>query len=108
MGAQEWYSVPTAARCYDRSRLKPDATRSMSAGEADASGQVRAFLVLCARSGAVVVDLPLDEDVVVGRDAEADLRIDDELVSRRHALVRFDGALLMVRDLGSRNGTRVN
>ena len=46
--------------------------------------------------------------LVVGRGAEAGLRLDDAGVSRRHAEVRLDGDSATVIDLGSTNGTRVN
>jgi pSer/pThr/pTyr-binding forkhead associated (FHA) protein len=42
---------------------------------------------------------------VVGRADEADVRIDDERVSRRHLEVRRAGGSWHVRDLGSSNGT---
>src|SRR5436305_13304266 len=46
--------------------------------------------------------------VVVGRKEECDLRLDHKSVSKMHCvLVRTDG-LLLLRDLGSTNGTRVN
>ncbi|HMI93808.1 MAG TPA: FHA domain-containing protein [Polyangiales bacterium] len=46
---------------------------------------------------------------VVGRGAQADLQLDDESVSRRHALFRIDDdEAPTVEDLGSRNGTFVN
>ncbi len=45
---------------------------------------------------------------LIGRDADCDLRLDDKSVSKRHcALVKTDG-LVLIRDLGSTNGTRVN
>jgi len=45
---------------------------------------------------------------LVGRGDDCDLRIDHKSVSKRHCvLVRTDG-LVLVRDLGSTNGTRVN
>lgn len=53
--------------------------------------------------------LPLERPVtVLGRGAEADLRLADTGVSRRHAELRLgpDGVRLV--DLGSTNGTRVN
>lgn len=47
--------------------------------------------------------------VVVGRGTEADLRVSDPGVSRRHAELHLDGAAgLSVVDLGSTNGTLVN
>jgi predicted component of type VI protein secretion system len=46
--------------------------------------------------------------VVVGRKAECDLRLEHKSVSKMHCvLVKTDG-LLLLRDLGSTNGTRVN
>jgi hypothetical protein len=45
---------------------------------------------------------------VVGRAADADLRINDPSVSRRHAEIRQEGGRLVVADLGSTNGVRVN
>ena len=49
-------------------------------------------------------------ELIIGRDAACDLRLDGSEVSRRHAVLRRegpDGALAIV-DLGSRNGLRVN
>jgi len=46
-------------------------------------------------------------ELVVGR-VEADVSLDDEEVSRRHALVRPAGLGIEILDLGSRNGTWVN
>ncbi|WP_432968917.1 FhaA domain-containing protein [Dactylosporangium sp. CA-233914] len=45
---------------------------------------------------------------VIGRGRQADLRVRDEGVSRRHAALRYDGRSLVLRDLGSTNGTRLN
>ena len=46
--------------------------------------------------------------LTVGRAADADLVLADELVSRWHARVSQRGAGAVVEDLGSRNGTFVN
>lgn len=48
------------------------------------------------------------EPVVVGRLPECDVVVTDPNVSRRHAEVRRVGDHVMVADLGSTNGTRVN
>ncbi|HEY7157248.1 MAG TPA: FHA domain-containing protein [Gemmataceae bacterium] len=46
--------------------------------------------------------------MVVGRNQECDVRLDHKSVSKMHCvLVKTDG-LLLLRDLGSTNGTRVN
>lgn len=45
---------------------------------------------------------------IVGRDRDVGVSIPSEYVSRRHAELHWDGDRLGIRDLGSRNGTRVN
>lgn len=51
----------------------------------------------------------LDEDVVtVGRDAKADILLDDSTVSRAHAIFRRTGVDFVISDAGSLNGTYVN
>ena len=44
---------------------------------------------------------------VVGRDRDADVRIDDPSVSRRHARIVVEGDQVALEDLESKNGTRV-
>jgi two-component system, NtrC family, response regulator HydG len=46
--------------------------------------------------------------VLVGQGPACDARIDDPTVSRRHAALNDVGGRLMLRDLGSTNGTLVN
>ena len=48
------------------------------------------------------------QSVVAGRDDGCDLQVDDDRVSREHCRFVIDPPHLAVRDLGSRNGTRVN
>jgi hypothetical protein len=45
---------------------------------------------------------------VLGRSREADIQVDDQNVSRKHAELRPSGASWTVRDLGSTNGVKVN
>lgn len=52
------------------------------------------------------IDLKLP--VVIGRGMDVDLTMTDELISRRHAEIFEEKGRLLVRDLGSRNGTFVN
>lgn len=47
-------------------------------------------------------------DVIVGRSQQADLRIQEGYVSRRHARLWLEAGRLMVEDLGSANGTFLN
>ncbi len=46
--------------------------------------------------------------VVLGREGTTDARLEGPSVSRRHAEVRREGPLVIVRDLGSTNGVSVN
>lgn len=52
---------------------------------------------------------PIDRDIVlIGRHETCDIRIDHKSVSKHHCiLVRF-GDKLMIRDMGSLNGTQIN
>lgn len=45
---------------------------------------------------------------VIGRGDQANLRLPDVGISRRHARLDFDGSQLVLTDLGSTNGTTVN
>ncbi|MGV1010611.1 MAG: FHA domain-containing protein [Dermatophilaceae bacterium] len=47
-------------------------------------------------------------ELIVGRGEAADVRLDDPYVSRSHAVVRRLGSHVVVEDLGSTGGTRVN
>ena len=46
--------------------------------------------------------------VILGRGSDADIHLDDELVSRKHCKLTFDGSRITVEDLGSTNGTYVD
>lgn len=45
---------------------------------------------------------------VIGRDPGCDLRLDADRVSRRHAVIAWDGSRALLSDLNSTNGTFVN
>lgn len=47
-------------------------------------------------------------ETVIGRGEGTDIEVDDEEVSKRHCLLRVDGPVCTIQDLGSLNGTRVN
>lgn len=54
-------------------------------------------------------DIPVDRAVVVvGRHPQCDARIDSIRVSRRHCCMTSDHGDVVVRDLGSTNGIRIN
>ena len=57
--------------------------------------------------GATTHRLVVSTPIVVGRGSAADVTIDDEYSSDRHARFEYDGELIWVEDLGSTNGTRI-
>lgn len=92
-------------------------TDETTIGMADASPKRRldrrerslACLVVIAGPG-IAEKIALSKDrMLIGRQADADIRFDDALVSRHHAeiLTKADGTVVL-RDLDSRNGTLCN
>jgi len=54
-------------------------------------------------------EFPLAASVMlIGRDEDADIRVDEPLVSRAHARIEKRGGAYFVLDLGSTNLTKVN
>jgi hypothetical protein len=52
---------------------------------------------------------PLPEgDNLIGRDADAPIRVDHPDVSRRHARIKVDGERILLEDLGSKNGVFID
>src|SRR5919197_5722024 len=53
--------------------------------------------------------IPLDKPILLlGRHPECDIQIDSRKVSRRHCCIAQVSDYLVVRDLGSTNGIRIN
>jgi pSer/pThr/pTyr-binding forkhead associated (FHA) protein len=50
----------------------------------------------------------LDGDIVLGRGDRAEIRLEDPFASARHARVYEQGAIVVIEDLGSTNGTYLN
>jgi DNA-binding NtrC family response regulator/pSer/pThr/pTyr-binding forkhead associated (FHA) protein len=68
----------------------------------------RVYLLVRDDEGTRVVDVPEGRTILFGRTPDAGVRIDDTRASRRHAQVQRVGEEIVVTDLGSRNGTKVN
>lgn len=67
-----------------------------------------AYLVLITETGQREVHPINGTRLVLGRAVESDLVLTNPGVSRRHALLIWDGERFQVEDLGSKNGTWVN
>jgi FHA domain-containing protein len=52
--------------------------------------------------------VPTAERTLIGRSPDCDIFLDDVTVSRKHAELTREGERLVIRDLGSLNGTFVN
>jgi predicted component of type VI protein secretion system len=53
----------------------------------------------------ILIDKPI---LLIGRHAECDIQIDSRKISRRHCCIAQVADYLVVRDLGSTNGVRIN
>lgn len=84
-------------------------TTTVVLGAQDASdrGEARGCLVQISGEGlGQRIELP-EGGVTLGRDADNDVVLALDSVSRRHCAIRSEAGLAVVRDLGSTNGTRV-
>src|ERR1700758_2988993 len=53
--------------------------------------------------------ISLDKPILlIGRHPECDIQIDSRKVSRRHCCIALVGDYVVIRDLGSTNGIRIN
>ncbi|ATB27184.1 FHA domain-containing protein [Melittangium boletus] len=79
-----------------------------SSGEYEDSGHARAFLYVERGPGAGQL-VPIQQGTLrLGRSSASDLRLQHPSISRRHAQLMRSGDRLILKDLGSQNGTYVN
>src|SRR6202046_4875992 len=64
-----------------------------------------AQLVSLGEGPSIILDKPI---LLIGRDPECDIQIDSRKISRRHCCIARVNDYLVVRDLGSTNGIRIN
>jgi DNA-binding NtrC family response regulator len=81
-----------------------DALASRAGGRGAGSAPISAKLVVVAGVDEGT-EVPLDDVVEIGTQSSCGLVLSDPSVSRRHVSVRRLGGRLVVKDLGSRNGT---
>ena len=68
----------------------------------------RAYLIVLAGSSVGEMYKITTESTVIGRGQQADIQVIDEGISRRHAEIKHEGDHIVIRDLGSTNGTYCN
>ena len=95
---------PVEVELHEDPSLTPGIFLVASELKEAAGGVSVGALVLADGERASVADKPLS----IGRLAECDVVLADDSVSRRHAEVRRQGSEIVVVDLGSTNGTKVN
>jgi len=102
-------AAPAAAPDYDYGQAAPGGYAAPAAGQGEyppATGHAAVTLQLDDGSGRTY---QLREGAnVIGRGQDAQFRLPDTGVSRRHLEIRWDGAMALLQDLNSTNGTTVN
>ncbi|MCP4498843.1 MAG: FHA domain-containing protein [Deltaproteobacteria bacterium] len=83
------------------------ATAGLAPSLASISADVPMVLIEVGREAGKSIPLA-DGETILGREADTGILVDDGRVSRRHAVLQLRGSSLEVRDLGSRNGIKVN
>jgi len=68
----------------------------------------RAYLIVLAGASVGEMYKITSESTVIGRGQQADIQVIDEGISRRHAEIKHEGENILIRDLGSTNGTYCN
>ena len=68
----------------------------------------RAYLIVLAGASVGEMYKITSESTVIGRGQQADIQVIDEGISRRHAEIVHEGEHIVIRDLGSTNGTYCN
>src|SRR5262245_34889877 len=69
---------------------------------------LRAYALSTDGDSTRVYELTPGTDLTIGRADDCGIVVLSPRVSRQHAILRLEGGQVTLRDLGSRNGTRVN
>jgi hypothetical protein len=98
------YAPPAAGQAA------PDATGLYSAGgNGRADGDLDPRLVVERAPGHVPgMEYEVGDGAILGRGDQAEIRLEDPFASSRHAQLTRQGAVIVLEDLGSTNGTYLN
>ncbi|NJC82164.1 FhaA domain-containing protein [Planosporangium mesophilum] len=95
------YEAPPGYPPYDQNPYAPHSAPPAHGG----GGPARSARLVSADGRSYPLSIG---STVIGRGDQANLRLPDVGISRRHARLDFDGAQVVLTDLGSTNGTMVN
>ncbi|MEO8700937.1 MAG: sigma 54-interacting transcriptional regulator [Kofleriaceae bacterium] len=76
-------------------------------GSRDGAATAGTYALVVGEDHMVTRPLPLEGELVLGRDADCDLTLIDERISRRHARLLSVGGEIRIEDIGSTNGIKV-
>lgn len=102
MRVERWEVVPQAVRPSENDDI---ALWYAMVRRSSRESIMRAQLI--SADGGQTIELVKDLSIV-GRKEDCDVRLDHKSVSKQHCVIVKTDGLLLVRDLGSTNGTRVN
>jgi DNA-binding NtrC family response regulator len=85
----------------------PPPTEELATFSPGAAGRLCSLLIF-ERDASWSIQLPTEGVVRIGRAPDVDVRLSDRGVSARHATIAVNGGRILIQDLGSTNGTRVN
>jgi DNA-binding NtrC family response regulator len=89
-------------------RERPESATATASATVVAADEARSYLLVVDSGSSSRFHLPHSGLVLIGRAAEAELRLEHPSVSRRHARIVVDAGEARITDLDSHNGTRVN
>ncbi len=84
-----------------------EAARALARSGAMTTGKVPTLQIIAGRQQGQTVELP-EGDMLLGRTPGDGFVVDDGRISRRHAMLTRTGGRVSIKDLGSRNGIKVN
>jgi hypothetical protein len=85
-----------------------EATGMQPIGGADLGGADPRLVVERAPGHVAGMEYEVGEGAVLGRGDQAEIRLEDPFASSRHARLTRQGAVIVLEDLGSTNGTYLN
>ena len=98
----------SAMDSFDRTVVNPLATASQASAAQSSGASPRLYVIVFHEQKSFLFQLPFDGEVVIGRSDDADLRVLDSSVSRKHATISIKAGQAEILDLGSQNGVLIN